>query len=377
MRVSFGVRLPDLGLLLAAATAGYVASSFASGRLLRHVSLGVVLSASCALTGIALLGYGAAAHWIVVLGLAVCLGVGAGAIDAGLNTYIATHYGARMLNWLHGCFGIGAASGPLIMTAFLRRGASWRAGYVLVGAAQVALAACFALTRRAWPEPGPATAGGQDRHGAPLRSTLRLPAAWLGMAVFVAYAGLEASIGAWTYTLLTEGRGLPTAQAGLLASLFWGGMTGGRLLAAAAGGYLSPQRLLRLMLVAATAGTVLVLAAPGPLTAGAGLLLAGVACGPIFPSMIAATPEAVGPAHAPNAVGFQIAASALGLSFVPGIVGAAAAAFGMETIPRVFVGLAAVLLIITYASGAGGTRAAEPRAGEPAAGRTPGEGTSA
>lgn len=346
MRSSFGVRLQDLGVLLAAATGGYVASSFSSGRLLRRVSLGAVLAGSCLLTGGALLGYAAASRWLAVMTLAVFLGVGAGAIDAGLNTYVATRYSAGVLNALHGCFGIGAASGPLIMTAVLRRGISWRAGYALVGAAQLGLAACFVLTRRAWPAAEPPRGSGAGRHGESLGATLRLPAAWLGMAVFVAYAGLEASIGAWTFTLLTEGRRLATAPAGLLASLFWGGMTAGRMLAAAAGGRLADARLLRLVLLLATLGTVLILAGRGPLIVGAGLLLAGLACGPVFPTLIAATPARVGTAHAANAVGFQIAASALGLSIIPGLVGGAAAAWGVGVIARLFVGLAGLLLAI-------------------------------
>ncbi len=347
MRTSFNVSIESLGALLAAATAGYVVSSFSSGRLLRRVNLGVVLAASCLLTACALLGYAASARWLAVLGLAAVLGLGAGAIDAGLNTYVATFYSARMLNWLHACFGIGAASGPLIMTAVLRNGSSWRTGYLIVGIAQVALAACFALTSRAWPRAEGASHEAARSEAATMGATLALPAAWLGMAVFVAYAGLEASIGAWTYTLLTEGRGMPPADAGLLASLFWGGMTAGRLLAAAGGGLVAVHHMLRATMLLAGTGTIIVVAGMGAAATGVGLLLAGVACGPIFPSLIATTPGRVGPAHAANAVGFEIAASALGLALVPGIVGVAGAHYGMETIARLFVLLAGIL-IVTY-----------------------------
>lgn len=345
MRTSFGVRIDALGALLAAATAGYVVSSFSSGRLLRRLNLGSVLAVSCLLTACALLGYAASAAWLGVLGLAAVLGLGAGAIDAGLNTYVATYYSARMLNWLHACFGVGAATGPLIMTAVLRSGSSWRRGYLIVGLAQVALAVCFALMSRAWPR-ADGTAHEAARAGvATMRETLALPAAWLGMAVFVAYAGLEASIGAWTYTLLTEGRRMSPADAGLLASLFWGGMTAGRLLAAAGGGLVEVHRMLRWTVLLAGVGTVIVVAGMGAAATGFGLLLAGVACGPIFPSLIATTPGRVGPAHAANAVGFEIAASALGLALVPGIVGLTAARMGMETIARLFALLAGILVV--------------------------------
>jgi fucose permease len=275
------------------------------------------------------------------------LGVGAGAIDAALNTYVATHYGARMLNWLHACFGVGAASGPLIMTAVLQRGSSWQRGYAIVGVAQIALATCFAVTFRSWPRSdglAPAT----DRHdSASMIATLNVPAAWLGMAVFIAYAGVEASIGAWTYTLLTEARHMATVEAGLLASLFWGGITAGRLLAAMAGGMVEVHVMLRIALWSVAVGVALIWADAGVVVTGAGLLIAGIACGPIFPSLIATTPGRVGSSHSANAVGFEIAASAVGLSVVPAIVGVAAATFGLATIARLFVVLA-VLLLLAY-----------------------------
>jgi fucose permease len=126
IRASFGLELDALGALLIAATIGYVASSFSSGHLLGRLNLGTVLAVSCGLTAAALLGYASAASWLAMLALGAVLGLGSGAIDAALNTYVATHHGPRMLNWLHACFGVGAASGPLIMTAVLESGSSWR-----------------------------------------------------------------------------------------------------------------------------------------------------------------------------------------------------------------------------------------------------------
>jgi fucose permease len=346
MRAFFGVDLEALGALLVATTAGYVASSFSSGRLLRRLNLGTVLAASCLLTASGLLGYAAASYWPMVLALGVVLGLGAGAIDAALNTYVATHYGARMLNWLHACFGVGAASGPLIMTAVLQRGSTWQRGYVIVGIAQIALAACFVVTFRSWPRSDGLAPAADHRDSATMRSTLHLPAAWLGMAVFIAYAGVEASIGAWTYTLLTEARKIGTVEAGLLASLYWGGITGGRLLAAVAGGLVPVHLMLRGALWCVALGVALIWAHVNAGVTAAGLLLAGVACGPIFPSLIATTPGRVGVHHAANAVGFEIAASAVGLSVVPGLVGIAAARFGVEMIARLFLVLAVLLLVI-------------------------------
>lgn len=331
IRAFFGLELDALGALLIISTVGYVTSSFSSGRLLRRLNLGTVLASSCALTGGGLLGYANATWWPVMLALAVVLGLGAGAIDAALNTYAALHLGPRALNWLHACYGTGAATGPMIMTAVMHAGHPWQRGYVIVGAAQLALAGAFATTAGWWPTTG-GTPHDSNTTSAAMRTTLREPVAWLGIATFFIYTGVEASVGAWTYTLLTEGRGVGPEDAGFIASLFWGSLTAGRMLAGTAGGALPVPTLLRIALSGVTAGTALVWLDAGLLVTAAGVALAGCACGPIFPLLVATTPSRLGTMHAANAVGFQIAAAAVGLSVLPGAVGVAATAWGIEAI---------------------------------------------
>ena len=119
MRADFGLPLDALGVLLAAFTSGYVSASFAGGRLLARLGLGALLAVSCFLTGLSLLGYALAPAWGMVVALALVAGLGAGGIDTGINTYAAERHGPGMLNWLHACYGIGAAGGPAIMTAVL------------------------------------------------------------------------------------------------------------------------------------------------------------------------------------------------------------------------------------------------------------------
>ncbi|MEP6916373.1 MAG: MFS transporter [Acidobacteriota bacterium] len=346
IRASFGLPLDALGVLLIAGTAGYVASSFSSGRVLRRVNLGTVLAASCGLTAAGLLGYATAPQWPMMVALGVVLGLGAGAIDSGLNAYVATHYGPRTLNWLHACYGIGAATGPIIMTAVLERGQGWRRGYAIVAAAQVVLAVCFALSIAWWPPTGGIASHADHAAGTTISATLKQPAARLGIVVFVAYAGLESSIGAWTYTLLTAGRGVPPVQAGIAVTLFFGSLTGGRLLAAIAGGRVSVTRLLNLAIAGVMAGAVLIWLDLGTGWTFAAVAIAGCSCGPIFPTLVATTPARLGPAHATNAVGFQIAAAAVGLSTVPGLVGIIADRLGVEIIATLFVALALLLAVV-------------------------------
>ncbi|HEY2595548.1 MAG TPA: MFS transporter [Chloroflexota bacterium] len=147
MAATFDLPLDALGLLIAAFAAGYFASSAVSGRVIGRFGIGSVLAFSCALTGTCLIGYAISASWTAMVGLAAFLGVGAGTIDGGLNTYAATAYGPRTLNWMHAAFGLGAALGPLIMTAILSGGLAWNLGYALVAVAQLGLAAGYWFTR--------------------------------------------------------------------------------------------------------------------------------------------------------------------------------------------------------------------------------------
>jgi len=350
IRAFFGLELDALGILLIVTTVGYVTSSFSSGRLLRQMNLGTVLAVSCALTGAGLLGYANAAWWPLMLALGVVLGLGAGAIDAGLNTYAALHLGPRALNWLHACYGAGAATGPMIMTAVMHAGHPWQRGYMIVGGAQLALAGAFAMTAGWWPKTGGTSEGSEDATSAPMRATLREPAVWLGIVTFFIYTGIEASVGAWTYTLLTEGRGVAPEHAGFIASLFWGSLTAGRMLAGTAGGAVPVPTLLRIALSGLTAGTALVCLNAGLLVTAVGVALAGCACGPIFPLLVATTPSRLGTMHAANAVGFQIAAAAVGLSVLPAVVGLAATAWGIEAMARLCLLFTLVLAVMCESS---------------------------
>jgi fucose permease len=294
---------------------------------------------------VSLVGVAAAPAWPLLVACGLPLGLGAGAIDAGLNTYVAHHHGARTLHWIHACYGVGAAGGTAWMTAVLDAGQPWQGGYAGVAVAQLALAGLFALTLPYWPRAGAAgTEVAASGPAAPL-ATLRLPAAWLGIATFALYVGLEASIGVWAFSLLTGARGVPMALAGMAVSAYWAGLTLGRVAAGFVAHRVGPDRLLRACTLAAVLAASLI-AADGPPALGlAGLALAGFVLAPVFPSLIAATPARLGPAHAANAIGFQVAGAVVGQSLVPWLVGAAAGSFGLAAIGPALVAAGAGLLL--------------------------------
>ena len=346
MRASFGLPIDALGALLVATTTGYVSSSFCSGFALSRIGLGRLLALSCLLTAGSLLGYAASPRWPVMVLLAVVAGLGAGAIDAGINAYASLHLGPRLLNWLHACFGVGAATGPVIMSTVLQSGRPWQRGYLVVGLAQLLLAATFLATARSW-------ADGESRKtlddaakpvAAPASATLRRGATWLGVLTFFLYTGLEASFGVWSYTLFTDGRGVSPAVAAASVSAFWGGLTGGRLLVAFAGAGLPVKRLLRGCLIVISGAAALVVADVSTSLSLAALALAGLASGPVFPSLISTTAARLGDEHTAGGVGVQVAAAALGQALIPAAMGVVADGIGIPSLAWMMLAVSVVVL---------------------------------
>jgi fucose permease len=343
IRATFGLPLDALGGLLVTFTIGYLLSSFSSGRVLGRIGVGMLLVLSCLATACSLLGYGLAPAWGMIVTLGALSGLGAGAIDAGLNAYAAHHFDARTVNWLHASFGVGSTTGPFIMTSVLAAGQPWRLGFVIVGSVQLCLALCFALTRRSW-EDGADTPDAPAARGAPLVTTLALPVAWLGIAFFFVYTGIELAAGQWMYSLLTEARGLPPGVAGLWVSIYWGSLTVGRVLFGVVAGRVRLQRALMICMLCLALGAALVWLNLATWLSFLGFSLMGLSLAPLFPSMISTTPERMSPDHVANAVGFQVAAAALGGAAIPSLVGVAARAQGLEVLGILLFGAALALI---------------------------------
>ena len=352
VRRTFGLPLSALGLLLAGAMLGYLASSFASGALVARAGVGRVLAWSSAVTAAAAFTSALAPAWPVMLVGGVLGGLGAGAIDAGINAHAAVAFSPRVVSWLHACYGVGATLGPLLMTAAVTGPLSWRGGYAAIALILAAMTAGFAATPHLWsrpPVPASASAPAADRHREPsagsagLLGTLRRPAAWAGIALFFLYTGLEVSAGQWAYSLLTESRGMSAAVAGVWVSAYWGSLTAGRVAVGALATRLSAVTLLRIGMLGAPGAAALLWLAHGPLGSLLALALLGLAFAGIFPMLIAETPARLGIAATRHAVGFQVAGACLGVAVLPGVVGVLAAHAGLEmTGPAIAVG--AVLL---------------------------------
>ncbi|GAA4684387.1 MFS transporter [Phytohabitans rumicis] len=354
----FDVPRESVGLLLALGTAGYLSSSVAAGFTIARLGVGRLLAGSTALCSIALATYAMSPALALMVVFALVLGLGGGAIDSGLNAYAAAAFGPRHMNWMHAFFGLGVAIGPLIMTAVLSAGLSWRWGYGVVAAAQAVLATAFVLTVRNWAAHRAAPADGGPPVRVPIRDTLVIPAVWLGALAFGVYVAVEVAAGLWAYTLLTEGRDIGPAVAGVCVSAYWASLFLGRVVQGVVAERVGSGQVLWASLAGMAGGAVLVaLPAPGWVAA-AGLAVIGFAAAPVFPLMTLTTADRVGDAHADRAIGVQLGASALGGALLPGLVGVLISRVDVEALGPSLVAMS-LLLMLLYAASA--RRQAVPR----------------
>ncbi len=338
IRTDFSIPLDSLGMLLFAAVTGYMTSSFLSGALISRMGVGSLLATSCALTGSALVGYTLVPSWWMMVLLGVFAGLGAGAIDAGLNTYVASHFGEGLMQWLHASYGIGVTLGPIIMTLALTTLNSWRVGYRVVGGFQFFMAACFVFTLSMWNAHDQASKEiGQEKrltdYKTPMGETMRQPRVWLSVLLFFLYVGAEVTLGTWSYSLLTESRGVPPQAAGFWAGSFWATFTIGRILAGVFAKRLGINTLVQGGVALAFLGAVLLWWNPSQWVNLLAVALMGLAVAPVFPALMSGTSWRVGDHFAANTIGMQMAAAGLGTAIIPSLVGVLARRISLEVVP--------------------------------------------
>ena len=355
MRSSLGQPLESAGMITLVLTMCSALSSFVGGRVLARWGTGPVVTASGLLTGLALLGFALSPSFAPLLLLAVLLGLGAGAVDARLNQFVAAHYSARHMNWLHGCWGIGATLGPLIMAWALASTDGWRRGYGVIGALQLGLVLLFVLVLPLWQRHQAMTANAQthaqaDQGASPdaePQKPARTLALWLAPALYLAYAAVEISMGLWAGSLLVDGRGLDAKTASMWVSCFFGAIMLGRFATGLLTLRLGNRPLVRLGIAVASVGAVLfglgALSAPLSL---AGLILLGLGCSPIYPCLMHETAHRFDAATADKVIARQVGFAYVGAAVIPAGLGYLAATAGLGAImPAVLAALLILLLM--------------------------------
>ncbi|MBR6420123.1 MAG: MFS transporter [Oscillospiraceae bacterium] len=347
MQPMLHVPLSHAGYLSMIISCGTVLSSLCADRLLRRFGTGPVVSCSVLLTALALYGFSAAESYPMLCLSAVPYGLGAGAVDAALNHYVAVHYAARHMNWLHCFWGIGAAASPYIMSYFLHRGGDWQGGYHAVAVIQFALTAMLFLSLPLWRRhPGAAADTGASLH-IPLLTLLRTPGVAQSLVTFFIYCAAESTIGLWAGSYLVHERGAAPDTAARFASFFFIGMTLGRLLGGFLAERVSGRGMIRLGLCGMGLGlSSLMFPLPYP-AALCGMLLTGLGCAPIYPALIRETALRYGAERAQSLIGMQMASAYLGTTLMPSCFGLLSGTCGMRLLPFWLFGFLLLIAVLT------------------------------
>ena len=348
MQAELGAPLSLAGYISMVVSAGTVVSSLASNRLITRFGVGRVTAVSVLMTAAGLLGISLApGAWMLFL-CAIPLGLGAGSVDAALNNFVALHYAARHMSWLHCFWGIGATAGPMILSLQLSHGASWRSAYGLISGIQFALALALFLTLSVWRHAkAPAAESGEEQRYLTNREALRLPLVRTALVGFVFFCAVETTSGLWASTYLHQARGLSASEAAMGASMFYGAITLGRLITGFAASRISPARLIRIGQCVCLAGAAMV-ALPAPSAVGMlGIAVIGLGTSPIYPNMLHETPRRFGARNSQAIVGLEMAFAYIGSTLIPPLFGSLASATTLHLYPWF---LAACTLVMLAAS---------------------------
>ncbi|MCU0487609.1 MAG: MFS transporter [Anaerolineales bacterium] len=350
MQPGFQVPFSFAGIASMVISGGTIVSSLLSGRVIHRFGTGKVTFISVMMTAFALLGFSLAPSFTWIILLAVPLGLGAGAVDSGLNGYVAEHYKARHMSWLHCFWGIGALSGPLIMAQLIANDLSWRSGYLIVSIIQFGLVAVLFFSLPLWSKASPAAGDAPAHPGAEAPVTrgvffpLKIHGVKTVLLAFLFYCGIETTVGLWGSSYLVRARGLDAATAAAWVSTYYGSITVGRLIAGFITMKIHNTILIRIGQVLILAGGILLFLPLPAIFALVGFTCIGLGCAPIFPGMLHETPVRFGKADAQLVMGFQMAAAYIGSTFLPPVFGFIASNTSLALLPVFVLVYCAIML---------------------------------
>ena len=347
MNVSLNAPLWGAGLVQMLISFCTIISSLNSAKLIRRFGTGKLTAISVATTALALLGFSLAKNYAFLLLMAVPLGLGAGAVDAGLNNYVALHCEAKHMSWLHCFWGIGTIIGPMILSAVLRVGGSWATGYRAVGLIQCAVSALLFATLGMWKHGNIQ----QEEHGAKALSVwevLSLPGAKAGMVTFLCYCAVESTLGLWGATYISQVRGVDEATATSFGAMFYIGITIGRAISGFMAMKLLPKQMVRVGQTLLALGCIFMMIPAGSTLSGIGLVVCGLGCAPIYPNIIQDTPVNYGTENSQAAIGVQMAFAYVGSTFLPSIFGALAGAGGYGLLPYFAISICVLMTVLFW-----------------------------
>ncbi len=330
------------GILSMIIALGTIVSSLQSDRMTRRFGTGMVTAVSVALTAAALFGFSVARSFPMLCLFAIPYGLGAGSVDASLNNYVALHYESRHMSWLHCFWGLGASAGPYIMSFALTRNWGWNAGYRTIAVLQILLTCVLFFTLNLWKKPA-GSAEGKNSKALSLKEILAIPGAKEVMLCFFCYCGLEQTAMLWAGSYLTLYRGMAPETAASFASFSVVGITLGRALSGFLTLRFNDNEMIRIGCGFIGLGLGIMLSPTGTSGSLLGLLLVGLGCAPVYPSIIHSTPAHFGADKSQAIIGVQMASAYVGTLLMPPLFGLLAEHISAALLP---IYLAALLVLM-------------------------------
>ncbi len=343
MHTEMNVPISWMGIVTMIISGGTIVSSLLSDRLTHKLGTRIVTVGSVFLTVIALFGFSFSSQFWMLIVFAVPYGLGAGAIDAALNNYIALHYKAKHMSWLHCFWGVGTIVSPFIMSYALAN-RTWNSGYRIVGVLQLVIALILLVTLPVWKVNKDAVEEAGKRVG--VIDALKIKGVPFLLTGFFAYCAAESTTMQWASTYFVEVKGISTEQAASFAALFYIGITAGRFVS----GFITDKLGDRKMIWCGTGILVcgilaLFIPTDSYAAAFAAFLTIGFGCAPIYPCIIHSTPYNFGAENSGAIIGIQMASAYVGSTFIPPIFGLIGNNISFAVMP-VFLLVFFVLMII-------------------------------
>ncbi len=344
MQGQLGVPLSYMGIITVIISLGTVISSLFTDKAVHYMGTGLTTAVSVGMTALALLGFALAKEFWMLCLLAVPYGLGAGAVDAALNNYVALHYASRHMNWLHACWGVGATISPNIMGIALAKGFGYRAGYGFVSVLQCVLCIALFCTLFLWKKP----TGESEVPSKPLSlaKAVRIPGVPWVILAFFAYCSVEGTASTWAATYYVNARGFDAVTAASLASFGCLGLTVGRIISGFVSDKLGDRNMIRIGTAVMLLGTFIVALSPiCTYLAPVGLIFTGLGCAPVYPAIIHSTPFNFGKENSQSLVGIQMASAYMGFVLMPALFGVLADFVSIAVYPWYLAGLTVLLLL--------------------------------
>jgi fucose permease len=319
---------------------GTVISSILSEKLIRRLGTGFVTAFSVFMTAAALLGFSFSSSFILLCLCAVPLGLGAGSVDAALNNYVALHYKAKHMSWLHCFWGVGASLGPIIMSFFLINQNSWNLGYRAIGLLQCGLVAILFFTISLWGKNKSQNNNekNETHKGPKFKELFHTAGVKQILVAFFCYCSLESTTGLWGSSFLVMEKNIPPEIAAQWISLYFIGITSGRFISGFLTMKLNNRQMVRLGQSLIACGIIALVLPFGWLLL-PGFFIIGLGCAPIYPSLLHETPRNFGSEKSQAIMGIQMASAYIGTTFMPPLFGKITSYFGFNTFPFFIAGI--------------------------------------